>query len=63
MNANPAALAKSGFTSPSDGEDPPVVGTVKETLGLKTESQSGTGSVGGEEGRETDPDMRNVDSK
>lgn len=63
MNANPAALAKSGFTSPSDGEDPPVVEKVKETLGLKTESQSGTGSVGGEGGRGTDPDTRNVEGK
>lgn len=55
MNANPAAIAKSAFVSPSEkgteGEAPPVVEKVKEMVGLGAGTGSG-GGVSGESGGE-----------
>ncbi|KAI4281720.1 MAG: hypothetical protein L6R38_003470 [Xanthoria sp. 2 TBL-2021] len=53
MNANPAALAREAFQPAQDGSNPPVVEKVKETLGMGSESQSGTEPVSGETGEGT----------
>lgn len=50
-NANPATLVHSSFTSPSEGENPPAVESVKEALGMKMKtSGEGSGSAFGDRG-------------
>ncbi|KAL8808889.1 MAG: hypothetical protein Q9223_007974 [Gallowayella weberi] len=53
MNSNPANVVREGFQPAQDGSNPPVVEKVKDTLGMNSESQSGTEPVSGETGEGT----------
>ncbi|KAI4100726.1 MAG: hypothetical protein LQ339_005404 [Xanthoria mediterranea] len=53
MNTNPAALAREAFQPAQNDSNPPVVEKVKETLGMASNSQSGTEPVSGETGEGT----------
>ncbi|KAL8682674.1 MAG: hypothetical protein Q9186_001270 [Xanthomendoza sp. 1 TL-2023] len=53
MNTNPATLAREVFQPAQDGSNPPVVEKVKDTLGMNSESQSGTEPASGETGEGT----------
>ncbi|KAI4223010.1 MAG: hypothetical protein L6R36_005744 [Xanthoria steineri] len=53
MNTNPATLAREALQTAQDDSNPPVVQKVKETLGMASNSQSGTEPVSGEMGEGT----------
>ena len=53
MNVNPATLARETLQPAQANSNPPVVEKVKETLGMGSNSQSGTEPVSGETGEGT----------
>ena len=53
MDTNPADLARKSFQPAQGGSSQPAIEKVKETLGMGSNSQSGTEPVSGETGEGT----------